>query len=344
MKIKKNEILNPVQNDKTNILKATATAPSNIAFIKYWGKKNESLKIPCNGSISMNLSNLYTTTTIEFNPTLKKDNVIINGKKDEKAEKKVIEHLDRIRSLAKSRLFAKVVSKNSFPSSTGLSSSASGFAALTLAAVKALNVSLSEKELSILARLGSGSACRSIPDGFVEWVGGNSNTSSYAISLQKPWYWDIADIVAVVSVKKKKVPTTIGQKQAATSPLFAKRLQKIPSKIKAIKKAIAKKDFFAFGTIIEAEALELHAIMSSSKPSLLYITPQTLEVIEQVRVWKKEGLAVFFTLNTGHNVHILCLQKDASEVLSKIKKLSFVKHAILSVPAVGARITNEHLF
>src|SRR5690242_8011132 len=147
-------------------MKQTAVAPSNIAFVKYWGrKKEESLRLPANGSISMNLSNLLTTTTVEFNKNFDNDEVIFNGEKEEIIGNRAIAHIDRIRKFAKITTKAKVVTKNNFPTGTGLSSSASGFAALTVAASVAAGLKLSEKELSILARQGSGSACRSIPDG-----------------------------------------------------------------------------------------------------------------------------------------------------------------------------------
>ena len=211
------------------MLKATAVASSNIAFIKYWGRKDEALRIPENGSISMNLSNLLTTTTVEFNPKFKEDIITINDHKEENDESRVIKHLDRVRKLAKisypsATLMAKVVSKNNFPTATGLSSSASGFAALTLAAAKAAGLNLSEKELSILARQGSGSSCRSIPDGFVEWLDGDTNETSYAVSLCPQNYWDIADVVAIVSRDKKEVSTTEGQKLVNSSPFFPVRL------------------------------------------------------------------------------------------------------------------------
>src|SRR3989304_6673895 len=167
--------------------KATAIAPSNIAFTKYWGRKDEVLRLPENGSISMCLSDLLTTTTVEFSENYTKDEVIINGGGLEAGEaERVIKHLDRVRKMANISLKAKVVSNNNFPTGTGLSSSSSGFAALTLAASKAAGLNLSEKELSILARQGSGSACRSIPDGFVEWLDGDTNETSYAVSLYPP--------------------------------------------------------------------------------------------------------------------------------------------------------------
>src|SRR6266702_3716266 len=135
-------------------MKATALAPSNLAFIKYWGKKDEELTLPENGSISMNLSNLTTTTTVEFSPGLQEDSIIINGQREANEGNRVIKHLDRVRRLAQIDDRAKVVTENNFPTATGLSSSASGFAALTLAAVKAAGLALTEKELSILARQG----------------------------------------------------------------------------------------------------------------------------------------------------------------------------------------------
>ena len=163
--------------------KITARAYSNIAFIKYWGRKDEILRLPTNGSISMNLSNLFTTTTVEFSSQYTADEITINGKKDELMNNRVIRHLDIVRKLKKVETRAKVVSINNFPTGTGLSSSASGFAALTLAAAKSIGLHLSEKELSILARQGSGSACRSIPNGFVEWENGEKSEDSYAKTI-----------------------------------------------------------------------------------------------------------------------------------------------------------------
>ncbi|OGH20116.1 MAG: diphosphomevalonate decarboxylase [Candidatus Levybacteria bacterium RIFCSPHIGHO2_02_FULL_37_13] len=318
-------------------MKATSVAPSNIAFIKYWGKRDEDLKIPLNGSISMNLSNLLTTTTVEFNPDFKKDLIIINDQEEGDEGSRVIKHLDRIRKLAKIKHKAKVISKNNFPTGTGLSSSASGFAALTLAASKAADLSLSEKELSILARQGSGSACRSIPDGFVEWLDGNTNETSYAVSIFPPDYWDIVDVVAVVSKDKKEISTTEGQKLAKSSPFFPARLSKIKDKIKLMKKHIQEKNFTLFGELVEQEALELHAIMLTSIPSLVYWLPGTLKVMHAVKRWRQEGLQVYFTVNTGQDIHLICQKKDAEKVVNKAKEIPDVTQTIINYPSNGAR-------
>ncbi|MEK7522519.1 MAG: diphosphomevalonate decarboxylase, partial [Patescibacteria group bacterium] len=280
-------------------MKATAIAPSNIAFIKYWGKKDEELELPENSSISMNLSNLITTTTVEFDPKYKKNLITINNKTDEQAENRIIKHLNLIRKKANIELRAKVVSTNNFPDGTGLSSSASGFAALTMAGAKAAGLNLQESELSILARLGSGSACRSIPDGFVEWVGEGAK------SLYPPSYWPIVDIVAIISKEKKDISSTNGQKLARTSPFFTTRLNNINEKINRFKKSLETRNFTEFGELVENEALELHAIMLTSTPSLIYWQPETIILMKLVKKWRNEGLEVYFTINTGQDIHLI---------------------------------------
>ncbi len=338
-------------------MKATAVAPSNIAFTKYWGKKDEALRIPENGSISMNLSNLLTTTTVEFSDEYKKDEIHLPGVhsatwkvarqrprllQDEKD--RVIEHLDRIRKLAEINQKAKVVSENNFPTGTGLSSSASGFAALTVAAVSAAGLNFLEKQLSILARQGSGSACRSILSGFVEWLDGSTNETSFAVQIFKPNYWDIADVVVIASSQKKDVSTTIGQQTAASSPFMKVRLSRMKEKNNGVKELIKKKSFVEFGRLIEQEALELHAIMFTQTPPLVYLRPETVTIIKAVEKWRGEGLSVYFTLNTGQDVHLICQGKDKEKVANLAKEFSVTKDVIINIPSRGARLVHEHLF
>jgi diphosphomevalonate decarboxylase len=325
-------------------MKSTAIAPSNIAFIKYWGKKDEKLRLPENGSISMNLSNLLTTTTIEFSEKFKKDTLIYNGISENIEGNRAIAHIDQIRKMAKSNLCAKIVTKNNFPSGTGLSSSASGFAALTMATVAALGLRLSEKELSILARQGSGSACRSIPNGFVEWLDGDTSDSSYAKSIFPKDHWDIRDVVAVVSTDKKEVATTEGQKGAKGSQFFGVRKELMSKKIKDCKKFLKEKDFENLGELIESEALELHAIMLTSHPSLIYLLPETLRIMRLVKSWRSGGLPVYFTLNTGQNIHLIVEGKNAAEVVKKLKELPNILEIIENKASDGARLTSSHLF
>ncbi len=326
-------------------MKYTAVAPSNIAFIKYWGKKNEELRLPTHTNISMNLSNLLTTTTVEFDGKYKKDEVTIDGQSDGKDAHKVSRHLDRIRKLAGFSLNAKVVTNNNFPSGTGLSSSASGFAALTVAAAKAAGLSMSEKELSILARIGSGSACRSIPDGFVEWKEGTDSDSSYAQSLFPPDHWDIADVVAVASREKKEVPTTEGHKLAQSSPFYATRLSHMDEKIRLCRKLIKENDFASFGDLIEKEALEMHAVMITSNPSLIYWLPATVTIMKEVQGWRRRNaVEAYFTINTGQDVHVICRKRDAKKVEENLRSIPAVTRTIVNAPSIGARLHDSHLF
>lgn len=325
-------------------MKATAVAHPNIAFVKYWGRKDEVLRLPTNGSISMNLDGLTTTTTVDFSPNYKEDSILIDEENKFEEAERVIKHLDKIRKLADVSLRGKVVSQNNFPSSTGLSSSASGFAALTVAGVKALGLELSEKELSILARQGSGSACRSIPSGFVEWKDADTSEDSYAYTLFPLDYWDIVDIVAVVSTEKKEVPTSEGQKFAHTSPFFTVRASHMEEKIQEIKKNIEEKRFEEFGELVEEEALEMHAVMITSRPSLLYWSQGTLKMMKLVKKWRKEGTPLYFTINTGQDIHLLCERKNVDTIVAKLKEVSDVKKTFVSHPGEGAKSIQKHLF
>jgi diphosphomevalonate decarboxylase len=329
---------------KNKNMKATAVAPSNIAFIKYWGTKDEVLRLPKNPSISMNLSNLLTTTTVEFNNAFKKDSVELNGKKETLDNNRALKHIDRIRRLAKFKTKVKIVTQNNFPTSTGLSSSASGYAALSVAGAAAAGLKLSEKELSILARQGSGSACRSIPDGFTEWLDGNTSDTSYAVSLYPEKYWDIVDVVAVVSTNKKEISSTEGHKLAATSAFLEKRLELNKEKMKLIKQYMKEKNFTAFGELVESEALELHAIYITSHPSLVYLLPASLKLLHMVKQWRQKGIEVYFTVNTGQDVHLICQKKDEKNVVALVKKIEEVRDIIVNNPANGARLVTNHLF
>ena len=260
-------------------MKATAFAPVNVAAIKYWGKTDSKLRLPANPSLSVNLTNLGTTTTIEWVKKLSHD----------QADERMTEHLNRIRKLAKINLKAKVTTKNNFPASTGLSSSASGFAALTLAATAAAGLRLSQKDLSRLARLGSGSACRSIPDGWVEWKKGNDETS-FGKTIFPASYWNLSVLVVILSRKIKVVSSTDGHVAAKKSPFYDARLKTVIKNLVKLKQAVKDKDFSALGQIMENECLNMHAVMLTGTPSLIYWLPETVRLMQAVRTWRKSGL------------------------------------------------------
>lgn len=328
--------------------KATAIAPANIAFIKYWGKADppageagDALRLPLNSSISMNLSACITTTTVEFSDSYSQDFV---ESLDQSESLRVSKHLDKMRARAGSTLYARVVTKNSFPKSAGVASSASGFAALTVAAAAALGLRLSEKELTTLARLGSGSACRSIPDGFVMWQRGKSSQTSYSYSLYPHDYWDLRDVLVIVEASKKKIATTEGMDKIRTSPFWNRRLRDMPDKIKMVKKALAAKNFRMLGEAIEEETINMHAVMMTQEPPLYYWNGVTMEIIRSVLSWREEGLKAYFTIDAGPNVHIICEAKDEEVVVKKARGITGVESIIVNIPAQRAHLVKEHLF
>lgn len=326
-------------------MKATAKAPANIAFIKYWGKSDNELRLPLNDSFSMNMSGAYTITTAEFSSAWKEDTVrLLDGEFSVSEVSRVIKGLDRIRARAGSTKKATVVTKNTFPKGAGSAASASGFAALTLAGFTALGVSLSEKELTTFSRQGSGSACRSIPDGFVVWEKGIDNDSSYAYSLYPPGYWDIRDILVIVDKRMKKVSTTEGMETIRTSPYLDTRLASVPGRMAAIQRAFQRKDFTGFGEITEEDCLDMHKVMQSQVPPLMYWNDTTRVIMDAVRRWRRDGLPVYFTIDAGPNVHVLCEGQHEAETLEKLRTFPGIVDFILNRPAEGARVIADHLF
>ena len=303
---------------------ARARAHSNIAFIKYWGNRDHRLRLPANSSLSMNLAELHTTTSVQWSRDLRADSLIINGvSATESALARVREHLDILRRSLNIGMFARVESRNNFPMGTGIASSASAFAALTLAAVSAFGSDLSERELSALARLGSGSAARSIPSGFVEWKAGDSHESSCAETFAEYDHWDLTDVIAIVSREHKQVGSSAGHKTADTSVLQAARVASAGERLREIKAAITNRDFEAFARIVEEDSNLMHAVMMTSDPPLMYWQPLSLEVMEAVRRWRiHDGLQVCYTLDAGPNVHCICAAADSRVVASKILAIS----------------------
>ncbi len=324
-------------------MKATAIAPSNIALIKYMGRKDEVLRLPENGSISITSSDLLTTTTVDFDPKYTEDSLVLNGEQEEGEESRASLHLDRIRTLAGISLKAKVVSNNNFPTGTGLSSSSSGFAALTVAGAKAAGLSLSEKELSILARQGSGSACRSIAGGFVEWRNGDTSEESFAESIFPANHWNLVDLVTVVSDKRKDVSTSITHGKVKDSPFYQTRIAGMPEKIEQCKDILQQRDFKKLGILLEQEALEMHAIFMSA--GIIHLTPASLALIKLIRDTRvSKQLPMYFTINTGQDVHVFCEEKDAKQIQEWLESIDVVKKVIRNTAGEGSRLSDEHLF
>ncbi len=317
-------------------LKSTAIAFPNIAFIKYWGNRDHKLRLPVNGSFSMNLDGLATKTQIIFRDDLAQDQLILNENEIGGAGlARVSQILDEVRQVAGVSLKAQVVSENNFPTGAGIASSAAAFAALALAASKAAGLELDEAALSVLARHGSGSASRSVPGGFVEWQIGEDDKNSYAFSIAPADHWDLADCVAIVSSGHKKTGSTQGHPLADTSPLQAARVADAPRRIEICRNAILQRDFEAFASIAEADSDLMHAVMMTSNPALFYWKPATLRVMQAVRNWRAEGIPVFYTIDAGPNVHVITLKEKMAEVSNMLKKLEGVSD-VLTASVGGA--------
>lgn len=304
-------------------MRGTASACSNIALVKYWGKLDFDENIPLNDSVSMTLSDAITTTTVVWDPTLSQDEIYLDGERIlDNRGLRISRYLDRIRA-DWYRMHARVASMNSFPAGTGIASSASGFAALATAAFAAFGEDgPDEREMTRWARRGSGSACRSIHGGFVEWIGGTDDASSYAHQLCSREHWDLRDLVVLVSKAPKAISSSEGHRIATRHPFMDARQETLASRMLAVKGAIATRDFATLGALVEHEALEVQGIMMSGQPSALYMQPGTMRLLHAIRAWREEdGLPVYFTLDAGPNVHVLCEGKDAAAVRARIEAL-----------------------
>lgn len=305
----------------------TARAHTNIALIKYWGKKNTELIIPQNSSLSLTLDHFYTDTTVQFDKSLDHDLFTLNDQLVDNP--KVYKFMDLVRERAGIKTFARIDSINHVPSAAGLASSASAYAALAAAASKAAGLDLSKKDLSRLARRGSGSASRSIYGGFVEWQQGTNDLDSYAIPVEENLDWEIGMLVGIVNSNQKKISSRAGmQSVVETSPYYDGWVKSTNQDLKDIKKAIKNRDFQTVGEITESNALRMHALNLSARPPFNYFEPLSLAIMKEIeRIRTEEKIQCYYTLDAGPNVKILCMQQDAAaikKILSeKFKQVSF---------------------
>ncbi|HLO30769.1 MAG TPA: diphosphomevalonate decarboxylase [Anaerolineales bacterium] len=320
---------------------ATAQAFANIAFVKYWGNRDNALRLPMNGSISMNLDGLFTRTTVSFQRSLPYDELIINGHEVRGAGSDRISYvLDIIRDMANIQERAEVMSENNFPSGAGIASSASAFAALAVAGSQAAGLSLNEQGLSRLARRGSGSASRSIPGGFVEWQMGTGDEDSFAFTIAEPAHWKLVDCIAIVSTAHKKTGSTEGHSIAPSSPLQAARVADAPRRLEICRKAILECDFNTLASIVELDSDMMHAVMMTSIPALHYWKPASLEVMQCVRQWRMEGIPACYTLDAGPNVHVICPETEAHLIDQRLREIKGVENVLVARVGGPAKVVN----
>lgn len=306
--------------------RAVARAHSNIALVKYWGKRDAALNLPAVGSLSLTLDALSTRTTVVFDAKHDRDALVLNGAvADERATGRVGRLLDLVRERAGHRLRAYVESTNDFPTAAGLASSASAFAALAVAATHACGLALDDRELSILARRGSGSAARSIFGGFVEMHRGSRADGSDAFA--EPIVTDWADasvrlvIVATTEARKETLSTDGMRHTAETSPYYEAWLRMSEGDLEAARSAIARRDLEALGAVTEASCLSMHASAMAARPAVVYFGGATIEGYRIISELRQRGVPAWFTCDAGPHVKALTDAAHAQQVEAALARL-----------------------
>lgn len=301
--------------------KVKAKAYSNIALVKYWGKKDEELIIPYNGSISLTLKEFYTITEVEKIYSDQDEFYLNDVLQDDKETKKISKFIDLFRQKSKNYQRVRVSSKNYFPTAAGLASSASGYAALAGALNSLFEINLDKRELSKMARKGSGSATRSIFGGIVEWVAGEDDDTSFAQKIDEA-DWDIGMIAVILNDKKKKVLSRVGMSQTVkTCPFYPQWVDSAKEDLKNIKSAIADRDLKRVGEIAESSSLKMHATMMSTQPSIIYFEEKTISVIKLVKQMREEGILAYFTMDAGPNIKIITNSQYKDTIIERLNSI-----------------------
>ncbi|MGW4366486.1 diphosphomevalonate decarboxylase [Nocardia takedensis] len=321
---------------------AVAIAHPNIALIKYWGKREESLHLPVTTSLSLTLSEFPTTTAVSVDPGLPADRVTVGGEPAPAAfQERVVTFLALVRDLADAREHACVDTVNTVPTGAGLASSAAGFAALATAASAAYGLDLDRRALSRLARRGSGSAARSVFGGFAVWWCGEGDgeagdRSSFAEQIRAPLV-DPAMVVAIVDGREKAHPSRDAMRRTvATSPFYDAWARSSARDLDSMRSALDAGDLAAVGEIAEANALGMHATMLGARPAVRYFAPGTIRVLDLVHEMRAGGLGAWFTMDAGPNVKILCDRRDSAAVAQAVACAA--ERVVVTTPGPGARL------
>lgn len=296
-----------------------ARAHTNIALIKYWGKADAKLRLPLMSSISMTLDQFYTDT--EITPA-ESDEFWLNGQlQTDRTANRVFNYLDFLRDKYQIKTPLSVKSVNHVPTAAGLASSSSAFAALAACFNYEFDLNLSKRELSKLARIGSGSATRSVYGGFVKWEKGNDDDSSFAIALDEHPSMDLQMLAVELNQREKKLSSTAGMKLATSSPFYQPWLVRNELELNEMQAAISQNDFTKLGQLAELSACEMHAVNLTAKPTFTYFEPNTLRVINLVTELRKQGIECYFTIDAGPNVKLLCQKENVKEIISQVQAL-----------------------
>jgi diphosphomevalonate decarboxylase len=324
---------------------AAFEAAPNIALVKYWGVRDEALGLPYNSSLSVTLDRLRTRTRVRFDPALRSDRFVLNGTAQTGGPLSAVsEFLDMIRGIAGVETHADVRSSNNFQTASGLASSASGFAALSGAAARAAGLRLSPAALSQLARRGSGSACRSLFGGFVEWSAGTRTDGRDCLArpLYPASHWaSLIDLVALIAdAPTKPVRSSVAmQRSVATSPLYAQRQREVPGRIRAMKRAIGARDGPSLFERTMEECDSFRSVCESTVPSLDYLVPASRRVIAEVRASNEEAGRTLagYTHDAGAHLHVFTLRRDATALRRRLARIDGVERVLALTPGPGAR-------
>ena len=309
-------------------MKAAARARANIALVKYWGKADDGpLNIPAVGSISITLDGLWSDTEVNFDGSLAADELTLNGRHRPEQLDRVRRCLDLLRAQAGVEHAARISSRNNFPTGAGLASSASGYAALTAAAAEALSLKLTPRELSIVARQGSGSAARSVFGGFVEMHAGRrpDGFDSFAEPLMPAGAWPLELVIAVTAREEKRVSSRAGMaRSAVTSPYYPAWVAGSPADLKQAREAVFNRDFDALADVAERSCLSMHGAAMAARPPLFYWNAATVACLDAVRELRRAAVPVFFTIDAGPQLKAVCAPGTAATV----------REALTDVPGV----------
>ncbi len=318
---------------------ATARARSNMALVKYWGKRDEALVLPHTGSLSMTLDALHTETTVRFTGREGDDTLLLDGvaaRAGETARAALL--LDLVRA-GRAELGAAVVeSRNSFPTAGGLASSASGFAALAAAASWAAGDAPSMEALSILARRASGSACRSVLGGFVEWTRGErpDGLDSVAVQRQERGLWDVAMAIAVVDTGRKETSSRDAMRDCVqTSPYYAAWVATTARDLDEARRHLDARDLPALGEVAERSFLKMHAAAMTANPPAIFWKAPTLTLLEEVRLLRARGTPAYATIDAGPHVAVFTSGSDVERISAVLRDVPGVREVRVARPGPG---------
>lgn len=320
--------------------KATAVAHPIQGLMKYHGLRDAEWRIPLHDSLSVCVAPYETRTTVEVRPDLKADVFEIDGKevvgRPYERAAKIVNYLRRL-CKRNERVYMRSV--NNFQSNIGLGASSSGFAALTMAAHAAFEMSLSKRDLTKIARLGAGSASRAVAGAYARWYAGEDHDTSYAEQIASAEHLPLGIVIAIIPAYKNTDDT---HSDVLSSPFLPCRIAYVKATLDDMQVAIINGDFSTMGSLAEKDSLSLHAVTMTSEHNLIHWQPETLMVFHEVRKMRAEGLECYFSVDTGATVYVNTRPSDVEAVRARIAGLGIAT----DIGQVGnaAHLVDEHLF